>query len=42
VEGEAAKAGVAAGAEATRRKESGTAFSTKKMMTTVPTSAWIR
>jgi hypothetical protein len=37
VEGEAAEAEVAAGAEATKRKESGTAFFTKRMMTTVPT-----
>jgi hypothetical protein len=37
VEGEAAEAEVAAGAEATKGKESGTAFFTKRMMTTVPT-----
>jgi hypothetical protein len=42
VEGEAAEAEVAAGAEATKRKESSTAFFTKRMMTTVPTIIRIR
>jgi hypothetical protein len=42
VEGEAAEAEVAAGAEATKRKESSTAFFTKRMMSTVPTIIRIR
>jgi hypothetical protein len=42
VEGEAAEAEVAAGAEDIKRKESGIAFLTKIMMTTVPITTLIR
>jgi hypothetical protein len=42
VEGEAVEAEVAAGAEDIKRKESGIAFLTKIMMTTVPITTLIR
>jgi hypothetical protein len=41
-EGEAAEAEVAVGAEATKKKESGIASSTKRMMTTAQTIAQTR
>jgi hypothetical protein len=41
-EGEAAEAEVAAGAEATKKKESGIASSTKRMMTTTQTISQTR
>jgi hypothetical protein len=41
-EGEAAEAEVAASAEATKKKDSGIAFSTKRMMTTTQTIAQTR